>query len=431
MSLQTSSDPVLSAPHGTATVADESAGKTTLPAEHASPRRWLYAGLMLLASVVNYIDRQTLSVLAVTMQHDLHLTDVDYGHVVQVFLLAYMVMYPLSGRLVDRFGARWTQGLFLLVWSVSDACTGLARGFFSLATSRFALGAAEPGNYTASLRASGDWFNERERSIAVGIYSMGGTLGAAVAVPIAAGLATAFGWRSAFFVTGAIGAVLAAVWMLLYRDPEVQRERTPSVPWRTVLRQPHIGVLLITRTMTDSVWYFFLFWSVKYMQDAHGLTLKTVGTTLWILYVAADIGSLLGGFLSGKLVSRLGALRARFAIMLPVAACMFALCTVPHMHSITTVIAVLSALALCHMAWMTNATVMTLDLFPRSMATTVQGMIGSASAVGGLITAAVIGFSIQTHGYAPVFYGLCMLHPLAAFLLWWRIGSRAVAGGQG
>ncbi|WP_172838250.1 MFS transporter [Terriglobus roseus] len=400
-------------------------------AAHTSPRRWLYAGLLLLASVVNYIDRQTLSVLAVTMQHDLHLTDVDYGHVVQAFLLAYMVMYTLSGRLVDRFGARWTQGVFLLVWSVADACTGFARGFFSLATSRFALGAAEPGNYTASLRASGDWFNERERSIAVGIYSMGGTLGAAIAVPIAAGLATAFGWRSAFFVTGAIGALLAAVWMLLYRDPAVQRERAASVPWLTVLRQPHIAALLITRTMTDSVWYFFLFWSVKYMQDTHGLTLKTVGTTLWILYVAADIGSLLGGFISGKLVPRFGALRARFVIMLPVAACMFALCTVPHLHSTSAAITVLSGLALCHMAWMTNATVMTLDLFPRSMATTVQGMIGSASAAGGLLTAAAIGSSIQTHGYTPVFYGLCILHPLAALLLWWRIGSRAVVGGQG
>lgn len=432
MSAQTSSDPLASiSPLITGEVAIANGSETTLHAAHVSPRRWLYAGLLLLASVVNYIDRQTLSVLAVTMQHDLHLTDVDYGHVVQAFLLAYMVMYTLSGRLVDRFGARWTQGVFLLVWSVADACTGLARGFFSLTTSRFALGAAEPGNYTASLRASGDWFNERERSIAVGIYSMGGTLGAAIAVPIAAGLATAFGWRSAFFVTGAIGAVLAAVWMLLYRDPEVQRGRTPSVPWSTVLHQPHIAVLLITRTMTDSVWYFFLFWSVKYMQDAHGLTLKTVGTTLWVLYVAADIGSLLGGFFSGKLVPRLGTLRARFAIMLPVSACMFALCTVPHLHSITVAIAVLSALALCHMAWMTNATVMTLDLFPRSMATTVQGMVGSASAVGGLITAAVIGSSIQTHGYAPVFYGLCMLHPLAALLLWWRIGSRAVAGGQG
>lgn len=431
MSLRTSANSVDSSLSPVAgAVVIKSSGEMALRAVHTSPRRWFYAGLLLLASVVNYIDRQTLSVLAVTMQHDLHLTDVDYGHVVQAFLLAYMVMYTLSGRLVDRFGARWTQGVFLLVWSVADACTGLARGFFSLAASRFALGAAEPGNYTASLRASGDWFNERERSIAVGIYSMGGTLGAAIAVPIAAGLATAFGWRAAFFVTGAIGAVLAAVWMLLYREPEVQHERATSVPWRTVLAQPHIGVLLITRTMTDSVWYFFLFWSVKYMQDAYGLTLKTVGATLWILYVAADIGSLLGGFLSGKLVLRMGTLRARLAIMLPVAACMFALCTVPHLHSIAAVIAVLSALALCHMAWMTNATVMTLDLFPRSMATTVQGMIGSASAAGGLITAAVIGSSIQTHGYAPVFYGLCMLHPLAALLLWWRIGSRAVAGGQ-
>lgn len=407
------------------------AAETAWHVPHESPRRWLYAGLLLLASVVNYIDRQTLSVLAVTMQHDLHLSDIGYAHVVQAFLLAYMVMYTLSGRLVDRFGARWTQGAFLLVWSVADACTGFARGFTSLAASRFALGAAEPGNYTASLRASGDWFNERERSIAVGMYSMGGTLGAAIAVPVAAGLATRFGWRSAFFITGAMGAVLAAAWMLLYRDPAAQQQHKATVSWREVLRQPNIAVLLLTRTMTDSVWYFFLFWCVKYMQDAHHLTLSAVGTTLWVLYVAADAGSLLGGVVSGRLVSRLGTLRARFAVMLPVAACMLALASVPHVQRVTAAIAILSVLALCHMAWMTNATVMTLDLFPQSMATTVQGMIGSASALGGLLTAAAIGSGIQTHGYAPVFYGLCMMHPIAAALLWWRIGSRAVAGEQG
>lgn len=392
---------------------------------HRNPIRWVYAALLLLASVVNYIDRQTLSVLAVTMQRELHLTDVQYGTVVQCFLFAYMIMYTLSGRLVDRFGARWTQGIFLLVWSAADACTGLARGFRSLSLSRFALGAAEPGNYTASLRASGDWFSPRERSIAVGLYSMGGTLGAAIAVPVAAGLAARYGWRFAFFLTGALGSVLALLWVIIYRDPPTNTEAAPRTPWLDVLRQPNITVLLLTRMMTDSVWYFFLFWCVKYMQDTHGLTLRQVGTTLWTIYVAADVGSLLGGFASSRFVSRMGTVRARFVVMLPAAACMFALATVPRLQSVSAAVAVLSMLALCHMAWMTNATVMTLDLFPRSMATTVQGMIGSASAAGGLLTAAWIARAVQSHGYSPVFYGLCVLHPLAAALLWWRVGSRA------
>lgn len=385
----------------------------------------MFAGLLLLASVVNYIDRQTLSVLAVTMQRDLHLSDVRYGTVVQCFLAAYMVMYVVSGRLVDCFGARWTQGAFLLAWSIADACTGLATGAVSLGLSRAALGAAEPGNFTASLRAAGDWFSARERSIAVGMYSMGGTLGAAIAVPFAAGLAGRYGWRSTFFATGAIGVLLAVLWMVLYRDPPDRMEATVAVPWSIVLRQPNILPLLLTRMMTDSVWYFFLFWSVKYLQESHGLSLSTVGRTLWVLYLAADAGSLLGGWASGRLVQRLGPAGARLRVMAPAAMCMVALVTVPSLHATAMAVGVLSFLALCHMVWMTNITTLALDLFPRHMATTVQGLVGAASALGGLITAALIAYTIGKHGYTPVFFAMAAMHPLAALILFGCLRTRA------
>jgi ACS family hexuronate transporter-like MFS transporter len=383
--------------------------------------RWVYAGLLLLASVINYIDRQTLSVLTVTMQQALHLSDIQYGYIVQSFLLTYMVMYVASGRLVDRYGAKRTQAVFLFAWSIADALTGFAVGFVSLALGRAALGAAEPGNYTASLRAVGDWFSARERSIAVGIYSMGGTLGAAVAVPVVASLAIHHGWRAAFFITGAIGVVSALAWTLIYRDPPDRPAVPPRVPWGTVLRQPHIAVMLVTRTMTDSVWYFFLFWSLKYMQEHYGLTLRAVGTTLWVLFVAADAGSLLGGFVSGRFVPRFGPLGARFTVMLPAGACMVLLCVVPSLEGATAAVVILSFLALCHMGWMTNVTTVTLDLYPKEMATTVQGMIGAASSLGGLLTAAVISRTIHHHGYRPVFYLMAMMHPLAAVLLFTRL----------
>jgi ACS family hexuronate transporter-like MFS transporter len=389
--------------------------------QRENPMRWVYAALLLLASMMNYIDRQTLSVLIVTIQRDLHFNDVQYGYVVQAFLLAYMVMYVVSGRLVDRYGAKRTQAFFLLAWSVADALTGFATGFRSLALSRAALGAAEPGNYTASLRAAGDWFSQKQRSIAVGIYSMGGTLGAAIAVPVSAGLALRFGWRSAFFFTGACGIVIALLWILIYQDPEERRISPERVPWASVLRQPYILEMLFTRMMTDSVWYFFLFWSLKYMQESHGLKLKVVGETLWVLYVAADIGSLLGGFLSARAIGQFGAVGARFAVMLPAAACMLLLAVIPGLHSTTAAAGLLSFLALCHMAWMTNATTMTLDLYPRTMATTIQGMIGAASAAGGLLSAALISRSISTFGYTPIFYGMALMHPLAAILLYTRL----------
>jgi ACS family hexuronate transporter-like MFS transporter len=391
------------------------------PSPTLSPVRWVYAGLLLLASVMNYIDRQTLSVLTVTIQRALHLSDVQYGYVVQSFLGTYMVMYVVSGRLVDRYGARRTQAVFLFSWSIANALTGFAVGFVSLALGRAALGAAEPGNYTASLRAVGDWFSTKERSIAVGIYSMGGTLGAAVAVPVVAAITVRHGWRSAFFVTGGIGIVTALLWTLIYRDPPDRPVVSPRIPWSVVLRQPYIVVMLVTRAMTDSVWYFFLFWSLKYMQEHYGLTLTAVGTTLWVLFVAADVGSLAGGLVSSRFVSRFGPLGSRFTVMLPAAACMALLSVVPSLRSTAAAVAILSFLALCHMAWMTNVTTATLDLFPREMATTVQGMIGAASALGGLLTAAVISRTIEAHGYRAIFYLMAVMHPIAAIVLFTRL----------
>ena len=403
---------------------------TPLPAvvavesEHTRrPIRWVYASLLLLASVINYVDRQTLSVLAVTIQKDMGLSDVRYGTVVQCFLLMYMVMYVVSGRLVDRFGAKWPQGIFLFCWSIANALTGMATGFASLAACRAALGAAEPGNYTASLRAVGDWFSAKQRAVAVGLYSMGGTLGAAIAVPVTATLTMRYGWRSAFVVTGAMGAVIALIWLVVYRDPKdaVPAERVPAAPWSVVLRQPYIFEMLGTRMMTDSVWFFFLFWASKYMQESHGLSLKEIGTTLWVLYVGADIGSFAGGWLSSFMVPQRGTVGARFAVMMPAAACMLSLSVVPSLSGAGMAIALLTLLALCHMAWMTNVTTLALDLFPKAMATTVQGMIGAASAAGGLISAGLIARTIHAYGYRPAFLVMALMHPIAAIILYIRL----------
>ena len=396
----------------------------------ARPVRWIYAALLLLVSMVNYIDRQTLSVLAVTIQRDMHLNDVRYGYIVQCFLLTYMVMYVASGRLVDRFRPKRTQGAFLLCWSVASMLTGFATGMFSLAIFRALLGAAEPGNYTASLRTVGDWFSAKQRAIAVGIYSMGGTLGAAIAVPLTAMLALRFGWRSAFFVPGAFGLMVAAIWFAVYRDPITPvKTVVTTMPWRRVIRQPYIFVMVGTRMMTDTVWYFFLFWVPKYMQESHGLSLGMVGKTLWVLYVAADLGSVLGGAASSWFVSRLGAVGGRFAVMIPAAICMFALIMMPSIGSTTKVVVLLSLLAACHMAWMTNITTMTLDLFPGHIVATVQGIIGAASAAGGLISAGLIAATIQTHGYTPIFLCLTLMHPTAAAILWIQLRSARRSAG--
>lgn len=391
----------------------------------------MFAGLLFVASVLNYIDRQTLSVLAVTIERALHLSDIRYGYVVQYFLGAYMVMYVLSGRIVERLGARKSQALFLLAWSVADGLTGFVSGFSSLAGCRALLGLAEPGNYTASLRSVSDWFSARQRAIAVGIYSMGGTVGAAIALPLTSTLALRFGWRSAFVVTGAIGILVSLLWLLLYRDPPSSAgRRAMVVPWRVIVRTPYIAELLIVRMMTDVVWYFFLFWIPMYMQEKRGLSLRTIGMTLWVLYVAADVGSFSGGFLSSRFVRAWGPVRARLYVMVPAAACMTLLSVIPSLSTVSAILALLSGLALCHMAWMTNITTMTIDLFPHEMAASVQGMIGAGSAAGGLLSAGLIAHTLQHHGYRPVFLLLALLHPSAAAILLIRLRPVMKRGAQ-
>ncbi len=185
--------------------------------------RWFIAALLLAASVINYIDRQTLSILATTIQRELNLNDLTYAKVVQAFLFAYTFAYLLSGRIVDHWGPRAAQTGFLVWWSIANLLTGLATGFRSLMFYRALLGLGEPGNNTAAAKAISPWFPAREKGIAVGVYTMGGTLGAALAAPIVAFLALRFGWRMAFVVTGAAGLVLALIWVIAYRRPSEHR----------------------------------------------------------------------------------------------------------------------------------------------------------------------------------------------------------------
>jgi MFS transporter, ACS family, hexuronate transporter len=286
--------------------------------------RWLIAALLLAASVINYVDRQTLSILAPTIQRELQISDLSYAYIVQAFMFAYTFAYLLSGRIVDRFGPRLAETGFLVWWSTANMLTGLATGFLSLAVFRALLGLGEPGNNTASAKAISQWFPAREKCVAVGIYTMGGTLGVAIAAPLVAFLALRFGWRMAFVITGAAGLVLAAVWVALYRRPAEHRllgEREHQLLQEAEVLNPQIAaqpaprlrelfgfkpmwLMLAVRMTTDPVWYFYLFWFSKYLQERRDFTLLEIGQWLWVVFIAADAGCLASGWISGWLIRR-------------------------------------------------------------------------------------------------------------------------------
>jgi ACS family hexuronate transporter-like MFS transporter len=399
-----------------------------------SRRRWAIAALLLLTSVLNYVDRQTLSILAGTIQRELGVSDAGYAGVVQAFQLTYTAMYLLSGRLLDAVGTRLGLACFILWWSAANALTALASGLYSLAFFRALLGVGEPGGYTASAKAVAEWFPARERGVAVGLYTMGGTLGAALAAPLVAFISLRWGWRMAFVVTGAAGLLLAAVWLLVYRKPAAalrpgERERLAAgddfgepaaarkLSWRELARLKPMWVILLARMLTDPLWYFYLFWFPKYLQDARGFTLADVGRTVWMVFVAADLGSMLGGWLSGRFArAGVGPVNARLKVMTGAAALLTMSFALPLAPGRAWPLALASLFAFAHMAWLTCATTLSVDIFPASIIGSAHGAIGAGSSLGGLLSTVVVGWLVTEYSYQPVFLLMSFLHPLA--LLW-------------
>ena len=395
--------------------------------------RWVIAALLLLVSALNYIDRQTLSILARTIQTDLGINDAGYAQVVLAFQLTYAVMYLLSGRILDVIGTRFGQFFFILWWSVANALTGFSSGVVSLAFFRSLLGIGEPGGYTASAKAVAEWFPIREKGMAVGLYTMGGTLGAAIAAPMVAFIATRYGWQMAFFVTGILGLGLALIWLWLYRKPaehpylsEAEKNflTNENVLGETVVQHRHLSwtaliklkpmwLILVARMITDPLWYFYLFWFPKYLQDARGFTLQDVGGTIWIVFVAADLGSLLGGWLSGKFIHRgLQPVNARLRIMGGAAVILAFSGTIPFAPGKHWPIALASFFAFAHMAWLTCITCFSVDIFPAGIVGSAHGAIGSGSALGGLLSTAVVGWLVTHFSYNPTFFVMSFLHPV-------------------
>ena len=280
--------------------------------------RWFILGLLFCASIINYIDRQSLSILARTIQDELVISDIGYSNVVQLFLFAYMLSFLVSGWITDRLGIRASMVLFIGWWSIANIMTGFVSSMRGLATTRFLLGAGESGLYVVAPKVVAKLFPPSQRGLAVGIYSAGATVGATIAPPLLAWLTLSYGWRSAFIVGGGMGLIWIVPWLLVYRvketaqpspqaaadaaraaapEPVAPLPVVPSAPerWWEAFLSREVLLLLTIRALTDPVWQFILFWLPKYLTDVHGQTLEQVGRIGWVPYLAADIGGVLGG----------------------------------------------------------------------------------------------------------------------------------------
>jgi ACS family hexuronate transporter-like MFS transporter len=374
-------------------------------------------------ALLNYFDRQSLSVVAPRMQAELHLSDTGYGHIVSLFLLASAFAYALSGFVSDAIGTRKSMALFVAFWSLAEAATAFASSIFLLGLVRFCLGLGEPGLWVAAPKAVGEILEKKQHSLAIGIYTMGATVGAVVAIPTIVAITAHLPWRSIFLIDGAVGLVWVPVWWFLYRDTVPSEKSAKPVKGRGMVREllarPETWQLLIARGMTDPVWYFYLFWFPKYLISVRHLTDSQMAHFGWVVYLGGGIGTLAGGLLSGTMIRRgmqpgLAYRRAMSCSALLVLVSPFAFFA----PSLMTAVLVASVVALAHMAWLINLTSVLLELYPLAQVGKAAGFVAAGSALGGMVSSEIIAYFVTHGGYRPVFFLMAIMHPLALGLLW-------------
>ena len=386
----------------------------------------MIVALLFAASFLNYLDRQTLSVLKPAIKAELRLDDGGYAVLVNIFTFFYAIAYIASGWIVDRFGVRIALTFFIALWSIASIGSGLMQTFAGFAVCRGLLGIAEPGQYPSTIRAMTLWLPPSRRGLLMSLAGAGGTIGAVVAVPLIAWLATLYSWHAAFVIPGVAGLALAAVWWACYRDPAravatgVQEKSVlePALPWSKLWSQKSLWGIVLARFISDPVWYFCLFWMPGFFQEKLGLSLGQLGFVGWIPFLVANAGGLVAASWSDRLGKRWGdTLRARRSILIAVAALGPLAITVPHLPGLGLPIAALSIVGVVCLTWLFILGPLVSDVFPSGNVASVWSIAGAFGATGAILFNHFIGQVSSTLGADRLFYVMGLLHPIAAIIV--------------
>jgi ACS family hexuronate transporter-like MFS transporter len=370
--------------------------------------RWYICALLFFATTINYVDRQILGILAVTLQKEFGWSESEYGLLVTAFNAAYALGLLGFGRIIDTVGVRAGYVLSIGLWSVAACLHGLASSVLQFGAARFLLGLGEAGNFPAAVKTVSEWFAARERALAVGVFNCGSNIGAIVTPLIVPWIVLHYGWRAAFFITGATGFVWIAAWLFSYSAPPRQAQDGPAprpVPFRRLLRHRETWAWVTARFLTDPVWWFYLYWIPKFLYSQHGLTLDRIGLPLVTIYLAADAGSVCGGWLSSALLRRGWSINAARKTAILVCALM----VTPMMFAdgitdLWVAVAVISLAAAGHQGWAANMFASLADTYPKPAVSSIIGITGFGGSVGGMLVAAATGFLLDAMGtYKPVF----------------------------
>jgi MFS transporter, ACS family, hexuronate transporter len=398
--------------------------------------RWLIAILILIATTINYIDRQAISIAESQISKEFNLDAQDYSWIIFCFLLSYALMQAVTGKLVDKIGAKRGFSFSVIWWSIANMLHAFGTGVVSLSVFRFALGIGEAGNFPAASKAISRWFPPAERSTAFGILTAGPGLGAIIAPPLLAILIINFGWRMSFVITGLLGFVWLFAWQLLYDEPETSKfpneaERNfilneqkveiiekSETPWLSFFKYKEVWGLMLSRFVGDGAFYFFVFFLPKYLSDVRGFDLKQIGASAWFPFLAADIGSIFGGWLSGYLITKSWSLDASRKTIMWIGAIGVPF-AIPALFADSAYIALALIGVAMFFIQFKQAALFTLpnDLFSNKHVATIWGISGMAGSLGGMAFTPIVGWLVKNISYTPVFITVSTMHIVSVLLV--------------
>jgi len=384
--------------------------RANLPhARSVGNRRWLICALLFFATTINYVDRAVLGVLAPNLRETIGWSDSEYGDINAAFTLAYAIGFLFAGWIIDKIGTRWGYAVFLIIWSLAAAGHAFARSAWEFSIFRFALGIGESGNFPAAIKTVAEWFPKKERALATGIFNSGTNVGAILA-PLTAGFITqtlGYPWQTAFVVTGLTGLIWVVFWWPIYRQPQRDPRISPEelayiqsdppdpvvrIPWARLLPHRQTWAFAMGKFLTDSIWWFYLFWFPTFMYDQFQVDIKGIGLPMIIVYLLADVGSIAGGWLSSRLISRGWSVNAsRKTAMLVCAVCVVPVVMAPIVEDKWSAVLLIGLATAAHQGFSANLFTLASDMFPRHAVGSVVGIGGFAGAMGGFFLQITIG----------------------------------------
>jgi ACS family hexuronate transporter-like MFS transporter len=405
-------------------------------ADNPSPAgyfRWVICALLLFGTTKNYMDRNVLGVLNVTLQHTLGWNEIDYSNLVVFFQAAYAVGMLLMGRLIDKLGTRLGYALAMAFWSLASMATALGNSFTSFAVSRVALGFGEAAVFPASIKAVAEWFPKKERALCTGIFNAGTSIGAMITPVVVPWINARWGWRGAFIGIGALGFVWLVFWLMLYRKPEEHpllskaefdyirgdpQQPAQRIKWTKLFLFRQTWAFVIGKFLTDPVWWFYLFWVPGFLQKQHGLALTALGAPIVLIYLMSDVGSVAAGWLSSAMIKRGKSINvSRKVAMLCCAVAVTPIVFAYRVESTWSAALLIGLAAACHQGFSANLYTITSDMFPARAVSSVVGIGGMAGAIGGLFIATIVGHLLQWTGSYKVPFLIAGSAYLLALLL--------------